>query len=44
LVIGTEALVVLKDVLQLSDAESRKVKRWAIGALVEAGKKRTSGR
>ena len=36
LVIGTEAVVVLKDVLQLDDAEARKVKRWAIRALVQA--------
>lgn len=36
LVIGTEAMVVFKDVLQLDDAESRKVKRWAIRALVDA--------
>lgn len=39
LVIGTEAMVVFKDVLQLDDAEARKVKRWAIRALVEAAKK-----
>jgi hypothetical protein len=39
LVIGTEAMVVFKDVLQLSDAEARKVKRWAIRALVEAARK-----
>lgn len=39
LVIGTEALVVCKDVLQLDDAETRKVKRWAIRALVEAARK-----
>jgi hypothetical protein len=36
LVIGTEAQVVCKDVLQLDDAETRKVKRWAIRALVQA--------
>jgi AcrR family transcriptional regulator len=36
LVIGTEAMVVFKDVLQLDDARARKVKRWAIRALVEA--------
>ena len=29
----------VKDVLQLDDAEARKVKRWAIRALVEAAKK-----
>jgi AcrR family transcriptional regulator len=39
LVIGTEAMVVFKDVLQLDDAETRKVKRWAIRALVEAARK-----
>lgn len=37
--IGTEAMIVFKDVLQLDDAEARKVKRWAIRALVEAAKK-----
>ena len=30
-----EAQVVCKDVLQLDDAETRKVKRWAIRALVQ---------
>ena len=40
LVVGTEAMVVCKDVLQLDDAETRKVKRWAIRALVEAAEKR----
>jgi AcrR family transcriptional regulator len=39
LVIGTEGMVVCKDVLQLSDAEAGKVKSWAIRALVEAAKK-----
>lgn len=39
LVVGTEGMVVIKDVLQLSDADARKVKRWAIKALVEAAKK-----
>lgn len=36
LVVGTEAMIVFKDVLQLDDADARKVKRWAIRALVEA--------
>lgn len=36
LVIGTEAMVVFRDVLQLDDAEAEKVKRWAIRALVTA--------
>lgn len=39
LIIGTEGMVVFKDVLQLSDAEARKVRRWAIRALVEAARK-----
>lgn len=39
LVIGTEAMVVFKDVLQLDDSEARRVKRWAIRALVEAARK-----
>ncbi len=39
LVIGTEAMLVLKDVLQLDDADARRVKRWAIHALVEAARK-----
>lgn len=41
LIMGPEAVVVEKDVLQLDDAEARKVKRWAIRALVEAAKKPT---
>ena len=39
LIIGTESMVVLKDVLRLDDAEARRVKRWAIRALVEAARK-----
>lgn len=39
LVIGTEAMLVLKDVLQLDEAESRRVRRWAIRALVNAARK-----
>jgi AcrR family transcriptional regulator len=39
LIIGTEAMVAMKDVLQLDDADARKVKRWAIRALVEAARK-----
>jgi AcrR family transcriptional regulator len=38
LVIGTEAMVVFKDVLQTGDADARKVRRWAIRALVEAAR------
>lgn len=39
LVLGTEAVIVCKDVLQLSDSEARKVKRWAIKAMVEAARR-----
>jgi AcrR family transcriptional regulator len=39
LIIGTEATIVVKDVLQLDDTEARKMKRWAIRALVEAARK-----
>jgi Bacterial regulatory proteins, tetR family. len=35
IVLGTESHVVCKDVLQLSDAQARKVRQWAIEALVE---------
>ena len=39
LIVGTEAMVVFKDVLRVNDATARKVKRWAIQALIEAAKK-----
>jgi AcrR family transcriptional regulator len=39
LIIGTEAMVVFKDVLQIDDAEARDVRLWAIRALVEAARK-----
>jgi AcrR family transcriptional regulator len=39
LIIGTEAMIACKDVLRLNDAESRKVKAWAIAALVDAAQK-----
>ncbi|MEQ9151842.1 MAG: helix-turn-helix domain-containing protein [Parvibaculaceae bacterium] len=39
LVIGTEAMIVFKDVLQLDDREAREVKRWAIRALIDAARK-----
>jgi len=35
LIIGTEGMIVVKDVLQLDDADARQVKRWAIASLVE---------
>jgi AcrR family transcriptional regulator len=39
LVIGTEGMIVFKDVLQVSDADARKVRRWAIRALIDAARK-----
>ena len=39
LIVGPEAMVVFKDVLQVDDAEARKVRRWMIRALVEAARK-----
>jgi len=38
-VIGTEAMVVFKDVLQMDMGEAQAVKRWAIAALVAAARK-----
>ena len=39
LIIGTESMVVLKDVLQLDEAAAGEVRQWAIRALVEAALK-----
>ncbi|RJF93595.1 TetR/AcrR family transcriptional regulator [Sphingomonas cavernae] len=39
LVIGTEAMIVFKDVLQLGEEETLAVKRWAIRALIEAAQR-----
>jgi AcrR family transcriptional regulator len=39
LIIGTEGMIVIKDVLQLDDADARKVKQWAIRALIETAAK-----
>ena len=39
LIMGPEATIVVKDVLQLDDADARKMKQWAIRALVEAARK-----
>jgi AcrR family transcriptional regulator len=39
LVVGTEAMIVCQDVLQIDDQQARKVKRWAIRALVDAARK-----
>jgi AcrR family transcriptional regulator len=38
LIIGTESMVVLKDVLQLDETEARDVRLWAIRALVDAAR------
>jgi hypothetical protein len=39
LIMGTESMVVFKDVLQMDETDARKVRRWAIRALVEAARK-----
>jgi hypothetical protein len=39
LVIGTESMLVFKDVLRVDDAEARKVRRFMIRALVQAARK-----
>jgi AcrR family transcriptional regulator len=39
LIVGTEAMIVFRDVLQLDEKEARAVKRWAIRALIEAARK-----
>ncbi|MGE3303405.1 MAG: TetR/AcrR family transcriptional regulator [Hyphomonadaceae bacterium] len=44
LILGTEAMIVFKDVLQLDAAEARKVRRWAIRALVEAARTEKAAR
>lgn len=41
LIIGTESMIVFRDVLQLKDSEARNVKRWAIRALVDAAIKKS---
>jgi AcrR family transcriptional regulator len=38
-VVGTESTLVFKDVLQVDDAQARKVKRWMIRALVQAARR-----
>lgn len=38
LLVGTESMVVCKDVLQLNDDKAQAVKRWAIRALVNAAR------
>jgi AcrR family transcriptional regulator len=41
LIIGTEAMIVFKDVLGADDRAARRVRRWAIEALFESAKKRS---
>lgn len=43
LVLGTEAMLVCKDVLRLDTAEARKLRRWAIRALVDAARRSRAG-
>ena len=40
LVIGTESMIVFKDVLQLEAEEARRARRWAIRALIDAARRR----
>lgn len=44
LIMGPEAMVVCKDVLQLDDAEARDVKRWAIATMVAGAKKESTSK
>lgn len=39
MIVGTEGMIALRDVLQLDDAEARRVKDWAIAALVAAARR-----
>jgi AcrR family transcriptional regulator len=39
LIFGTESMIVFRDVLNLDEASARKVKAWALRALIEAAKK-----
>ena len=39
LIIGTESMIVLKDVLRLDEEDSRQVRQWAIRALVDAARR-----
>jgi len=41
IVIGTEAHIVTRDVLQLNDKEAEKIRRWAIQALVAAAREQS---
>lgn len=42
LLMATEATIVLKDVLQLSSSEARQVRHWAMKAMVDAARKKSS--
>lgn len=42
LIVGTEAMIVIKDVLQIDEQEGRDIKRWAIRTLVEAARRSAS--
>jgi AcrR family transcriptional regulator len=43
LIMGPESVIVVKDVLQLDDADAHKMKGWAIRALVKAARKPSAG-
>lgn len=42
LVIGTESMIVFKDVLGLDDGEADEIRRWMIGALVDAARRESA--
>lgn len=44
LIIGTEAMVVFKDVLRSNDADARSIKAWMIATLVDAARRETKAR
>ena len=44
MIIGTEGMIALKDVLGLDETESRAVRLWAIDALLAAARGQSSGR
>jgi AcrR family transcriptional regulator len=39
ILVGTESMIVCKDVLRIDDADARRAKRWAIRALIEAARR-----
>lgn len=43
-VIGTEAMIVFKDVLRADDTDARRIKAWMIASLVKAARRETKAR